>query len=1068
MRRTLEHERRLAAASQGGRLRKKWLILVVPPEQPPLSPSPASSSGISLWHGTTSRPESGMLLPLEPTFAAQVQLIAQEFALPSISGLCLYLCLPNGNGHDVPVPSPYSPALSPNFPSSLGTARYDAGYSTKPRLTEATWDILWYDFLYPTSQAGSTSGHFGLPIAGRIEFDVDPSRARWQPPWLGVPTSDRSVDASTWSTSPRSTSRSAARFGTSRSYARSATPSWNVARAGSHEVSDKSERHPTIDSSFNDGTSRAGSPLSHRRPLSLLSHGSSVVRGPSTSRFLSRADTPLSRPSSPPISPPGSTKPASPTAPADGRVETGDATPRLRSDSNVFAFPRPRPTAVSSHTLAVEERVPDESTLNWTIELDRLREVSETSMFENVRSDGEDTDEESNTLALRSGATRTARTLEFLETLGSGEREEQDNTDATTTRVLTASGLAISAGAPLLPRLSTATYPFLQLYPPVWPHLVIYPSLSPRIELPLASDAVRALRAEPSTPGFLVVDLDGPIDSERDSDATDVRLSGDAHDEFGPNGDLVESSIDWYLSAQGPASEASPGSSSFGEEEEDGMETSTSDSDGEGLYAIYEGTMLSMIQEETESRNLTAQMESMRLARLPEAERTDGRETHVERDDTEREDGATFSTEAPPAHDVPVITVAESCEPDRLPRTETPFADPRVGSPLPSPTITPASGFPPRDDARRSADVYAASDEYEFEAEDDATEGLPYITSPGLEAALGFAGSPDYPAAFPSDEIESDGTLSEDGSQYCPGGRPDDKLLEDDTFGGANDSCQTFDHLTSLDDVVPPAALDPVLFTFPTSDDPDFVDALASFVVQAQGQSIERRGRFTLALGAGDLPRLFGAALLRDERVEWDRWEVFFVDGTIDAAETSRRLWMDTLFSHVPITSTRVHHPSRLDDRGVSALDEAAIEQVAVEYEEELAAAFPDCRTAGTDPRFDLVLLDLDADGNTLSLFPRSPVLDDGRWWVAPVTDSPASSLPCIALTFDVLVAARRLAIVACGASKRPGVAKTLDRSRRQDDLVVARLALRDQPVVYLADEAAVEWLDYPRTQFWE
>jgi 6-phosphogluconolactonase len=61
----------------------------------------------------------------------------------------------------------------------------------------------------------------------------------------------------------------------------------------------------------------------------------------------------------------------------------------------------------------------------------------------------------------------------------------------------------------------------------------------------------------------------------------------------------------------------------------------------------------------------------------------------------------------------------------------------------------------------------------------------------------------------------------------------------------------------------------PVLCSFPTSQ--ELVEALASFVIQAQKEAIEKKGRFTLAVSGGSLPKQL-SALVDKPGVKWDKW----------------------------------------------------------------------------------------------------------------------------------------------------------------------------------------------------
>lgn len=80
----------------------------------------------------------------------QLTAIAREYNFPSVAGLCLYLQVSEG------------------------------GITITPRISDESWPLLWGPLL-----DGSTPPRpHGLPIGGRIEFDIDVSKGRWYTSWL--------------------------------------------------------------------------------------------------------------------------------------------------------------------------------------------------------------------------------------------------------------------------------------------------------------------------------------------------------------------------------------------------------------------------------------------------------------------------------------------------------------------------------------------------------------------------------------------------------------------------------------------------------------------------------------------------------------------------------------------------------------------------------------------------------------------------------------------------------------------------------------------------------------------
>ncbi|GAA5866937.1 hypothetical protein JCM1840_005911 [Sporobolomyces johnsonii] len=462
------------------------------------------------------------------------------------------------------------------------------------------------------------------------------------------------------------------------------------------------------------------------------------------------------------------------------------------------------------------------------------------------------------------------------------------------------------------------------------------------------------------------------------------------------------------------------------------------------------------------------------------------------------------SVDFAPAPDMPMITYSSAtASPSPSSHYSSPPTTERITSPLPSPTITPSSAISaartpsePIEEVTSEPVQAEAIDEYTFEldttgtAHEDESGEIPYIASPGLQRALGLDDSPEiHPVSFPVDDSESDDSQSDDGSQYVVRGASGtgadfdgDQVVEME-----DEECQTFDHLSPLP--LPAVAPPPVLFSFSNANNlQEIADAMNTFVIEAQTQSIERRGKFTIALSGGELPELLAQALVADERVEWDKWDIFFTDESLvplDHPDSTCKAYADHLFSKTPIPSSRIHVINAAELAGPGPVSTQVAESIAVDYEGQLLQAFPDLEGPGLapgPPRFDMVLLGIGADGHTASLFPSHPALAETKWWVSPVLDAPtptatASTVtaprtsPRITLTYPVLSSARRLAFLCVGATKRAALANVLDVdvARDGDEKVPAgRIALAGHPVVVFADDEAVEGLGYPTTRFWD
>ena len=81
------------------------------------------------------------------------------------------------------------------MPSTAGVCVYlqvsDGSASmTTPRISDESWQLLWGHFFTQDERAAPLPPH-GLPISGRIEFDIDLRRAKWFNSWMGHPTREK-------------------------------------------------------------------------------------------------------------------------------------------------------------------------------------------------------------------------------------------------------------------------------------------------------------------------------------------------------------------------------------------------------------------------------------------------------------------------------------------------------------------------------------------------------------------------------------------------------------------------------------------------------------------------------------------------------------------------------------------------------------------------------------------------------------------------------------------------------------------------------------------------------------
>jgi len=155
-----------------------------------------------------------------------------------------------------------------------------------------------------------------------------------------------------------------------------------------------------------------------------------------------------------------------------------------------------------------------------------------------------------------------------------------------------------------------------------------------------------------------------------------------------------------------------------------------------------------------------------------------------------------------------------------------------------------------------------------------------------------------------------------------------------------------------------PHTSSPPVFTSFTSS-AELGEALADFILKAQKEALEKKGRFTVALSGGSLPKQLGG-LIGKPGIRWEKWQVYYADERVvplDDPDSNHKLCTDVLFSKVAIPSENIHHidSSLLDD----------LEELADSYERQLIAEFAQ-KDSARFPVFDLILLGLGPDGHTV------------------------------------------------------------------------------------------------------
>jgi 6-phosphogluconolactonase len=224
----------------------------------------------------------------------------------------------------------------------------------------------------------------------------------------------------------------------------------------------------------------------------------------------------------------------------------------------------------------------------------------------------------------------------------------------------------------------------------------------------------------------------------------------------------------------------------------------------------------------------------------------------------------------------------------------------------------------------------------------------------------------------------------------------------------------------------------------------------AAIFYQCAKDSIERNGRFSVAVSGGSTPRAMHRLLGQEpylSEIEWQRIDIFWVDerlvplddpaSNFGAAKTD---WLDK----IPIPANQVHPMpgQRQPDVG------------AAEYQTELEKYFYDRRN--NFPIFDLIFLGIGTDGHTASLFPVDSSAQTTDSWVFAVKGG-NPDVYRLTLTLPVLNHARSVCFMVSGNPKA-SIMETIFLSSKAQ-LPAQRVKPLDGKLFWLLDKTAASLL---------
>jgi 6-phosphogluconolactonase len=79
---------------------------------------------------------------------------------------------------------------------------------------------------------------------------------------------------------------------------------------------------------------------------------------------------------------------------------------------------------------------------------------------------------------------------------------------------------------------------------------------------------------------------------------------------------------------------------------------------------------------------------------------------------------------------------------------------------------------------------------------------------------------------------------------------------------------------------MPHTSSPPVFTSFASS--AELVEALAEFILKAQKEALDKKGRFTIALSGGSLPKQLGG-LIGKPGIRWEKWYGYIENSKVPA-----------------------------------------------------------------------------------------------------------------------------------------------------------------------------------------
>jgi len=225
----------------------------------------------------------------------------------------------------------------------------------------------------------------------------------------------------------------------------------------------------------------------------------------------------------------------------------------------------------------------------------------------------------------------------------------------------------------------------------------------------------------------------------------------------------------------------------------------------------------------------------------------------------------------------------------------------------------------------------------------------------------------------------------------------------------------------------------------------------AKIFSQAAKESIEKRGRFAVAISGGSTPRSMHSMLGEEpfySDIPWDKTDIFWADERCvpnNHPDSNFGAAKKDFLDRVPIPKGHIH-PLQGD---------LSPEEGALWYQQKLIKFFQ--RKEDEFPLFDLIFLGIGTDGHTASLFPGQSALNEMKRWVVAVKGG-NPDVNRLTLTFPVINRGKQIVFMISG-KKKASVVKTALKGI-QSGLPAQLVQPLKGTLIWLLDREAASLLD--------